>query len=304
MYKPTRESLIKTLKKDNLRYNEYYDKQNIFDDLYKRSSEKENFNKLFQLIIDEENIKLAYRTIKRNAGSKTPGTNGHNIDYWGNKPVDKFLNYVKARLTNYKPQKIKRCEIPKSNGKMRPLGIPNIEDRLIQQCIKQILEPICEAKFYQHSYGFRPNRSTEHALAYLMKKINIDKCYYIVDVDIKGFFDNVNHKKLLKQLWTMGIHDKKVLSIIKEMLRAEIKDIGIPEKGVPQGGILSPLLANVVLNELDWWISRQWDTFPTKREKWSQSNNKYRHLRDSNLKEMYIVRYADDCAPRKRSQVA
>lgn len=86
----------------------------------------------------------------------------------------------------------------------------------------------------------------------MRKKLNVDKCYYVVDVDIKGFFDNDNHKKLLRQMWLIGIHDKKILSIIKAMLKAEIRNIGIPNRGVPQGGILSSLLANIVLNELDW----------------------------------------------------
>jgi RNA-directed DNA polymerase len=96
--------------------------------------------------------------------------------------------------------------------------------------------------------------------------INKNKLHYVVDIDIKGFFDNVNHGKLLKQVWTLGIQDKRVISILSKMLKAEIKDIGIPDKGTPQGGILSPLLSNIVLNELDWWISSQWETFKTKKE--------------------------------------
>ena len=89
--------------------------------------------------------------------------------------------------------------------------------------------------------------------------------HYVVDIDIKGFFDNVSHGKLLKQMWTLGIRDKKLLSIISAMLKAEVAGIGFSEKGTPQGGIISPLLSNIVLNELDWWIASQWEKFPTQK---------------------------------------
>ncbi len=298
MYNTDTKELLKaknrTLKKNLLRYNEYYQMQPVYDNLYVQSKRGSKFHHLYENIISCENLLLAYRTIKRNKGSKTPGTNGHTIMTWEKKKVENYINYLQSRLSNYTPMPIKRVEIPKANGKRRPLGIPCIEDRLIQQAIKQILEPICEAKFYEHSYGFRPNRSTEHAIAYAVKKVNIDKCYYVVDIDIKGFFDNVNHAKLLKQLYTLGIQDKRVLSIISKMLKSEIKGFGITEKGVPQGGILSPLLANVVLNELDQWIASQWQDFKTHND-YSSTFNKYRHLRTkSTLKEIYLVRYADD----------
>lgn len=304
MYSTDTKTLINNdqsaLKRGLLRHNEYYNTQAIFDNLYKQSKQGSIFTKLYDTIVSDANILLAYRNIKSNSGSKTPGVNHHTIKYWENKPVEEFLTYVKRRLANYQPQKVRRVEIPKPNGKTRPLGIPCIEDRIIQQCIKQVLEPICEAKFHPHSYGFRPNRSTEHAIAYLHKKINLDKFHIMVDVDIEGFFDNVNHSKLMKQIWAIGIRDKKVLSIISAMLKAEIDGIGVPIKGVPQGGILSPLLSNIVLNELDWWVSDQWETFDTKRI-YAKTYVKYQHLRKySNLKEMYIVRYADDCAPRRR----
>lgn len=299
MYNTDTKELLKSkqkqLKKNELRYNEYYQMQAIFDNLYQQSKEGSKFKNLFDIIMKRENLLLAYRTIKRNKGSNTSGTNGHTMKKIGNMEVEEYIRYLQDRLQHYLPMPVKRVEIPKPNGKMRPLGIPCIEDRLIQQAIKQVLEPICEAKFYEHSYGFRPNRSTEHALAYAVKKVNIDKCYHIVDIDIKGFFDNVNHAKLLKQLYTIGIQDKKVLSIISRMLKTEIKDVGIAEKGVPQGGILSPLLANIVLNELDQWIASQWQHFPTVNDFKNNVSNKYRHLRNkSKLKEIYLVRYADD----------
>lgn len=294
MYNTDKKAILKkALKKDTLRYNEYYNMQHVFDNLYKQSKEGSKFKNLFNIIASDENIQLAYRTIKSNKGSKTPGTNRHTIKYWEDKSTQQYLQYIKSRLNNYRPQMVRRVEIPKANGKMRPLGIPCIEDRLIQQCIKQVLEPIAEAKFHPYSFGFRPNRSTEHAIAYTCKKINTDYMYHIVDIDIKGFFDNVNHSKLLKQLWTLGIQDKKVLSIISSMLKAEVENEGISNKGVPQGGILSPLLSNIVLNELDWWISDQWQTYKSQYT-YARDRNKFRALRNTNLKEMYIVRYADD----------
>ena len=168
-----------------------------------------------------------------------------------------------------------------------------MDDRIIQQCILQVLEPICEAKFHNHSYGFRPNRSTSHAISRTEYLMWMSSCHYVVDIDIKGFFDNVSHGKLLKQMWTMGIRDKNLISIIGRMLKSEIKGIGIPEKGTPQGGIISPLLSNIVLNELDWWISDQWETLETKHP-YTARESKYRAIRKSNLKEVYLVRYADD----------
>ncbi|MCX0382701.1 group II intron reverse transcriptase/maturase [Clostridium perfringens] len=284
----------KSRKKQKLRNNEYYNTQEMFDDLYNKSKNKKKykFYNLMDLITSKQNIELAYRNIKRNTGSKTTGTNGHDIEDLEQIYNKDIHEYVKNRLMNYKPHEVRRVEIPKSNGTTRALGIPTIEDRLIQQCIKQILEPICEAKFYSHNYGFRPNRSTKHAIARANTLANRN-FHFVVDIDIKGFFDNVNHGKLLKQMWSLGIRDKRVLSIISKMLKAPIKGIGIPEKGTPQGGILSPLLSNIVLNELDWWIANQWEFFKSKHQ-YGRNNEKYRALRKTKLKEIFIVRYADD----------
>lgn len=284
---------LKLPKKQLLRNNEYYDIQKMFDDLYTKSRNNENFNNLYDLVVSRENILLAYRNIKKNKGSKTKGNNSKTIIDIGKEDPDRLVKYIRARLKDYKPGKVRRVEIPKANGKTRPLGIPDIEDRLIQQCLKQILEPICEARFFIHSYGFRPNRSTRDAVSRVMDLMQRSHMHYVVDIDIKGFFDNVNHGKLLKQIWTLGIRDKKIISIISKMLKAEIKDIGIPEKGTPQGGILSALLSNIVLNELDWWIAKQWELFPTKHS-YSRSDSKYRAQRTTKLKECYMVRYADD----------
>ena len=153
------ESILK--KKQSLRNNEYFDTQDIFDNLYKKSCENVKFTDLMKYIRSERNILLAYRNIKGNKGSVTPGTDGLNIDYIKNMGIKKYVRYIQDKFSNYNPKSVRRVEIPKPNGKTRPLGIPCIDDRIIQQCIKQVLEPICEAKFHKHSYGFRPNRSTE-----------------------------------------------------------------------------------------------------------------------------------------------
>lgn len=283
----------KAKKRKQLRNNEYYDMQEVFDQLYTNAGNNAKFTHLMQIVMSAENIKLAYRNIKKNKGSDTKGTDGKTIRDYESMNEEEMIAYFQSKMMNYNPKSVRRVEIPKPNGKMRPLGIPCMEDRIIQQCLKQVLEPICEAKFYKHSYGFRPNRSTRHAVARYSYLVNIMRLYYVVDVDIKGFFDNVNHAKLMKQLWAIGIRDKCVLSVIGKILKSEIEGIGIAERGVPQGGIISPLLANVVLNELDWWIAGQWENLPTRYE-YKGTNHKYKAIRKTALKEMHIVRYADD----------
>ena len=294
-------------KQKKLRHSEYYDMQSLFDELYADSKNGKVFNDLVRIIGCEENIRLAYRNIKRNGGSNTAGVDKLTIKDIEKLSVEQYVSIVQRKLMFYKPKPVKRVEIPKPNGKMRPLGIPTIIDRLVQQCILQVMEPICEAKFYERSNGFRPNRSAENAIAQCYKMINLQKLYFVVDVDIKGFFDNVNHTKLIQQIWHMGIRDKKLLCIIREMLKAPIVmpngDIEYPTKGTPQGGILSPLLSNIVLNELDWWIDSQWEGMPTKKEykcevRPNGTVNKtaiYSAFKNTTkLKEMHIVRYADD----------
>ena len=295
----------KSRKKQRLRNNEYYDTQAIYDELYSKAKENRRFTNLYDLIVSRENILLAYRNIKKNKGSKTKGVNATTILDIGKDNPERLISYVRNRMSNFQPMPVRRVEIPKDNGKVRPLGIPTMEDRLIQQCIKQVLEPICEAKFYKHSYGFRPNRSTHHAIARVLALTNRHNFQYVVVIDIKGFFDNVNHGKLMKQLWSLGIQDKQLLCIISKMLKTEIKGIGVPQKGVPQGGILSPLLSNVVLNELDWWIASQWENHKT-HHSYKNPTRKYELLRRGNLKEVFIVRYADDfkllCKDRKTAE--
>lgn len=285
-------NIQKNLKRQKLRNNEYYSFQEVQDELYAKSQNGKVFTNLMSKIISRENILLAYRNIKKNTGSNTKGIDGKTIASLAKMEPDDLVLLVRRKLDNYQPQAVRRVEIPKSDGKTRPLGIPTISDRLVQQCILQVMEPICEAKFYKHSYGFRPLRSTKHAIARAYHLAQQGHLHYVIDVDVKGFFDNIDQGKLLKQIWTLGIRDKSLLAILSKLLKAKIEGIGIPEKGTPQGGIISPLLANIVLNELDWWVASQWENIKTRR-KYAQLGA-YNVLKKTNLKEVYIIRYADD----------
>ena len=258
------------------------------------------------LVLSRENILLAYRNIKSNTGSNTAGTDKLTIADIGKRTPEEVTAKVKYIVSGtkrgYRPKPVRRKDIPKPNGSTRPLGIPCIWDRLIQQCFKQVLEPICEAQFSKHSYGFRPNRSVEDAIANVYTRLHHSLTYYVIEFDIKGFFDNVNHSKLIRQMWTLGIRDKHLLGKILRMLKAPIKlpdgKLIYPRKGTPQGGIISPLLANIVLNELDRWVENNWEENPIVYKyaitKNGTSKSGYMAMRKTNLKEMYIVRYADD----------
>ncbi|GAE48398.1 group II intron reverse transcriptase/maturase [Mesobacillus boroniphilus] len=264
-----------------------------FTDLHQRAKNKEKFHYLYDIITSRNNILLAYRTIKSNKGSKTPGTDGKTILDIEKRTENELVVEIQKQLKNYRPKKVRRKLIEKDNGKMRPLGIPCILDRIIQQCFKQVLEPIAEAHFYNHSYGFRPLRSTHHAMARVQFLVNHSKLHYVVDIDIKGFFDNINHTLLVKQLWNLGVKDRKVIACISKMLKAEVDGEGIPTKGSPQGGLLSPLLSNIALNELDQWVANQWELFPLHKSFKTREGELLAKKR-THLKEGYLVRYADD----------
>lgn len=283
---------------DYLRYTDYYGLTNVQQELYKASKDGKKFRNLYKIISSRENILLAYRSLKGNKGSNTPGIDGKTFEHYKHLSDDEFVQIIMDRMENFKPNAVKRVEIPKpgNTGKTRPLGIPVVEERIIQQAILQILEPICEAKFYAHSYGFRKNRKTIDAKARIEHLINTGRLYYCIDIDIKGFFDNVNYSKLMKQIYSLGIVDKKVLAIISKMLKAPVQVKGKnsnSDKGVPQGGVLSPLLSNIVLNELDHWVANNWEYFQTKFT-YKREGDKKSALKKTKLKEMYIVRYADD----------
>ena len=286
---------------------QFTNQQGLFDNLdflYEQSKRQKSFTGILELVLHEQTIMTAIHNIKGNKGSKTPGVDGKIISDYLRMPRNKLLRTIRQSIKSYKPLPIKRKFIEKKgSNKKRPLGIPTMKDRIIQECIRIAIEPILEAKFYDHSYGFRPYRAGEHAIARAVRCINTSKTYWTIEGDIKGFFDNINHSILLKKLHKLGIIDKRILMIIKAMLEAKILDCGTlspTEKGTPQGGILSPLLANAYLNDFDWTLSRQYLNHRLATEKFkgpeiNRKRNSQRYLKEKmGVTPKYLTRYADD----------
>jgi len=216
---------------------------------------------LLEQILDRDNLNRAFKQVKRNKGAG-------GIDRM---QVDELLPYLKEhkdeliqslRDGKYRPKPVRRVEIPKENGKTRKLGIPTVVDRLIQQAICQVLTPIFEKQFSDNSFGFRPKRSAHDALKRC--QTNITEGYkYVVDMDLEKYFDTVNQSKLI-QLLSETIKDGRVISLIHKFLRAGVMVSGMFEEspeGVPQGGPLSPLLGNVMLNECDHELEKRGHRF-------------------------------------------
>jgi group II intron reverse transcriptase/maturase len=216
---------------------------------------------LLEQILSRENLNRAYKQVKKNKGAG--GIDGMQ--------VDELLPYLKEhreellqsiRDGKYRPKPVRRVEIPKENGKTRKLGIPTVVDRLIQQGICQVLTPIFELQFSENSFGFRPKRSAHDALKKC--KTNITEGYkYVVDMDLEKYFDTVNQSKLI-QVLSETIRDGRVISLIHKFLRAGVMVGGMfkeSSEGVPQGGPLSPLLGNIILNECDHELERRGHRF-------------------------------------------
>ena len=225
-------------------------------------------SQLLEAILNRDNMALAYKKVIANKGAG-------GVDGIGVEEIDAYLkeNWMeireKIRNRKYKPQPVRRVEIPKPNGGVRNLGIPTVVDRIIEQAIAQKLTPMCEPLFSEYSYGFRPKRSAQQAVMKLLEYFN-DGYTYIVDIDLEKFFDNVPQDKLMYLVHRI-INDGDTESLIYKYLRAGVMIDGVYEetdKGTPQGGNLSPLLSNIMLNELD---------------------------KELEARKLHFVRYADDC---------
>lgn len=228
-------------------------------------------------ILDRDNLNDAYKQVSKDKGSA--GSDGMTIDEAGGYLAENKAEIVEAiRKRKYKPQPVLRVEIPKPNGGKRLLGIPTVVDRVIQQAISQVLTPMFDSQFSESSYGFRPKRYAEMAILKALEYMN-DGYEWVVDIDLERFFDTVNHDRLMN-LVSRTVDDGDVISLIRKYLVSGVK-INDEYKetiiGTPQGGNLSPLLSNIMLNELD------------------------KELESRNLR---FVRYADDCIIMVKSEMA
>lgn len=246
------------------------------------------FGDLFGLILRPEWLLQAHDHVARNTGSKTAGCDGIVMSDF-DRDMERNMDLLRRTLHDgsYRPLPVRRVQIPKGNGKLRPLGIPSVRDRIAQEALRMALEPIFEADFRQTSYGFRPNRCTieaiEHVRWYMQESL---KYLWIVEGDIASYFDTIHHRRLMKLL-RRRVADQKVLDLIWGFLRAGVMERKLfkpTAEGTPQGGIISPLLANVYLHELDVYMEK-YTALPQKEKT---------RRRESGLANFIYVRYADD----------
>lgn len=272
--------------------------QATLDEMYQKAKEgDEPFYNLIELMNNDQVIMTAMHNIRGNKGSKTAGIDGKTIDEYLQKPYEILVNEIKKHLKNYNPSPVRRKWIEKSEDKLRPLGIPTMIDRIIQEIVKIVIEPIAEAKFYTYSFGYRPLRSQSQAIAEILERIRRNKTYWIIEGDIKSFFDNMNHNKLITMLWKIGIKDKRVLAMIKKMLKSGVVEedgrLYPSDVGSPQGGIISPLLSNIYLNFFDWMIAKEFQEHEAKYTVNDVPRSGLQQVRKRH-QDVYLVRFADD----------
>lgn len=262
------------------------------------------FADLFNIVCDRRTLEMAWQRLASNRGSQTPGTDGVTRNKVEKRPggVDGFLADIRDELRSgtYRPEPVRQRLIPKPGGlgKVRPLGIPTLKDRLVQGALKLLLEPIFEAGFYPTSYGFRRGRSTHDALAAAQHKMQPNaygpsRYRYVIEGDIKGCFDAIDHHVLMQRI-RRRIRDRKVLGLILAFLKAGIMVEGTvrhPETGTPQGGIISPLLANIYLTAIDERYGR-WSVRPGENPTRAIRRRTFDRRKGNTT--YFSVRYADD----------
>ena len=244
---------LSCLQRDNAEHEEYAGAQNVG----RQEVGEQDGAGLLERILDRDNLNRAYKRVKANKGA--PGIDGMTIEAtlpWLKEHREELLQSI--REGKYKPQPVRRKEIPKPDGGVRKLGIPTVVDRIIQQATAQELTPIFEPQFYENSYGYRPGKSAQMAIQ-KVKEYAEQGYKYAVEIDLSKYFDTLNHDLLMNRMREQ-VKDKRVIELVKRYLKSGVMEKGMSVKtheGSPQGGPLSPLLANIYLNKFDWEMSRR-----------------------------------------------
>ena len=233
------------------------------------------FDRLVRMIADRSWLQEAARITLASRGARTPGTDGVDKPRLENE-LSEQLEQIRSQLLDgsYQPQPTRRVYIPKANGKQRPLGIPTLRDRVVQRAMLMAMDPIWESDFHRSSYGFRPERSVHHAVRTVTSQMQ-DSTYtsgrWVIEGDLTSYFDTVHHRLLMKFV-RKRIRDPRFLSLLWRFLKAGHVDRGLfraASEGVPQGGVVSPLLSNIMLHEFDQWLDAKYLSDKARKDRWA-----------------------------------
>ena len=243
--------------------------------IWAECNQTRRFDRLLRLIANREWLAEAARIVLSSRGARTPGIDGIDKQRLQDN-LENHLDELREQLLEgtYHPKPVNRIYIPKSNGKLRPLGIPTLTDRIVQRAMLMVMEPIWESDFHRSSYGFRPERSVHHAVRTVKLQLQ-DSTHqrgrWIIEGDLASYFDTVHHRLLLKCV-RRRVCDKRFVDLLWRILKAGHIDRGLfraSSEGVPQGGVLSPLLSNIMLHEFDMWLEAKYLNKKARKDRWA-----------------------------------
>jgi group II intron reverse transcriptase/maturase len=271
----------------------YVDMEKRFEDF---RDGKIDMRMIHEMVYDLDNVSLALRQLSQSSGRMAKGSDGTNYQTLEKYAIAQLAAIVKDRLLNKKMDYVRRTYIPKNNGKMRPLGICSVWDKLVEKCIQLVLDPYCETKFVDSSFGFREQVSAHNALARV--KNQCQTMPYVLSLDLQDYFGTIDPDITYREMWHIGIKNKVILNYVYRFVKKGYYEASCKvndPKGTPQGSILGPLIANIYLHRFDVWLKDQGDDWHDQgNQKFHDERNRRRNMERTNLKIGIHVRYADD----------